>query len=118
MTAKEVLDIDETLRRANESNTAAGVAASSEPLPMQGVDAVATGSAPCAYCGGNCLPNDCVVVYTPITDCEHKDAVDGCCSHPKNMTPECHVDACPRLHSRLRRAYDQSGPNVPDEPRG
>jgi hypothetical protein len=42
-------------------------------------------------------------VFTPINDCEHKDKEDGCCSHPKNMTPECHVDACPRLHPILRK---------------
>lgn len=42
-------------------------------------------------------------VFTPINDCEHKDAQDGCCSHPKNMTPECHVNACPRLHPILRK---------------
>lgn len=56
----------------------------------------------CVFCGGSCSPNDCVVVFTPITDCEHKNAEDGCCSHPKNMTPECHVAACPRLHRRIK----------------
>jgi hypothetical protein len=62
----------------------------------------AAGTGPCVYCGGECLPDDCAVVFTPIKDCEHKDPVDGCCSHPKNMTPECHVGACPRLHRRIK----------------
>lgn len=56
----------------------------------------------CAYCGGICAEGDCAVVFTPINDCEHKDPEDGCCSHPKNMTPECHVMACPRLHPRIK----------------
>lgn len=56
----------------------------------------------CPFCGGTCAEGDCAVIFTPITDCEHKDQQDGCCSHPKNMTPECHVAACPRLHQRLR----------------
>lgn len=56
----------------------------------------------CPLCCGTCEPNDCVAVFTPIIDCEHKDAVDGCCSHPKNMTPECHISACPRLHPRIK----------------
>lgn len=55
----------------------------------------------CSYCGGPCAEGDCAVVFTPITDCEHKDKEDGCCHHPQNMTPECHVNACPRLHRRI-----------------
>jgi hypothetical protein len=60
--------------------------------------------AQCCYCGGSCAAGDCVVVYTPITDCEFKDPVDGCCTNSKNMTPECHVAACPRLHRRIKAA--------------
>lgn len=56
---------------------------------------------PCAYCGGDCPDGDCAVVFKPIIDCEFADPKDGCCSHPKNMTPECHVAACPRLHRRV-----------------
>lgn len=61
----------------------------------------------CPTCGRDCAEGDCVVFFTPIEDCEHKDAVDGCCAHPKNFTPECHVDACPRLHRRLHTIYDR-----------
>lgn len=56
----------------------------------------------CVYCGGDCADGDCTVVFTPIADCEHKDPVDGTCRNPKNMTPECHVGACPRLHPRIK----------------
>lgn len=34
---------------------------------------------------------------TPIPNCEFKNSEDGCCSHPKNATPECHKHACPRI---------------------
>lgn len=77
-----------------------GGKAISAPNPPEKPD----GSPRCCWCAG---PHDwsaCPVVYTPIIDCEHKDAVDGCCSHPKNMTPECHVNACPRLHRLLWQA--------------
>jgi hypothetical protein len=59
----------------------------------------------CQQCGRACADGDCAVMFTPITDCEHKDAADGCCHHPKNITPECHVDACPRIHPRLCLIY-------------
>jgi len=61
----------------------------------------------CPTCGRGCAEGDCVAMFTPIVDCEHKDAEDACCHHPRNMTPECHVDACPRLHPRLRAIYDK-----------
>lgn len=61
---------------------------------------------PCVFCGGACEPDDCSEVFTPIADCSHKNPEDGCCSHPKNMTPECHVGACPRLHRRILKAFN------------
>jgi hypothetical protein len=66
----------------------------------------------CCYCGGAHEADNCPTTYTPITDCEHKDAADGCCHHPKNMTPECHVGACPRLHRRIYDAWAQLSPNI------
>lgn len=52
--------------------------------------------------------------FTPIIDCEHKDAVDGCCSHPKNCTPECHVWVCPRLNSRIYAQFHFDTPGSGD----
>lgn len=53
---------------------------------------------------------------TPIRDCEYQDPDDGCCLHPDNHTPECHVWACPRLAPFVERlataaqdAYDHLG---------
>jgi hypothetical protein len=43
------------------------------------------------------MPVDEDGLVVPIIDCTHKDANDGTCAHPRNMTPECHVNACPRL---------------------
>lgn len=63
----------------------------------------------CPQCGGECAA-ECDKMFTPITDCEHKDAEDGCCKHPHNMTPECHVNACPRLNRKLERIYDRAFP--------
>ncbi len=60
----------------------------------------------CPYCGGVHRWEDCPVVFTPITDCEFKDREDGCCSHPKNGTPECHPHACPRLSPKLKRFFE------------
>ncbi len=67
----------------------------------------------CCYCGisGHDADN-CPTTFTPIKDCEHKDADDGCCHHPKNMTPECHVGACPRLHQRIYDAWNASLPTA------
>ena len=59
----------------------------------------------CPYCHGPHEWDECDVVFTPITDCSHKDHDDGCCHHPKNMTPECHVHACPRLHRNIQSKY-------------
>jgi len=71
----------------------------------------------CCYCGIEGHDGDnCPVVFTPIKDCEHKDAVDGCCHHPRNMTPECHVGACPRLHRRIFETWNATpapGPVAP-----
>lgn len=64
--------------------------------------ALAAGSAVCPFCSRPHDWSDCPVIYTPIIDCEYKDHEDGCCSHPKNGTPECHVAACPRLNRKLR----------------
>ena len=66
------------------------------------------GSGPCGYCGENHLPEVCPNVFRPIVDCEHADTVDGCCNHPKNLTPECHVGACPRLDKRVRDKWEAS----------
>ena len=34
--------------------------------------------------------------------CEHQSSIDGCCLHPKNHTPECHIFICPLLnHERV-----------------
>ena len=66
----------------------------------------------CCYCGGAHEADNCPTTYTPIKDCEHKDADDGCCHHPKNMTPECHVGACPRLHRRIYDAWSLLSPNT------
>jgi len=33
-------------------------------------------------------------LYTPFENCGHKE-IDGTCSHPGNMTPECHQHICP-----------------------
>lgn len=63
-------------------------------------------SGACGYCGGNHLPEVCPNVFRPIVDCEHADTVDGCCNHPKNLTPECHVGACPRLDKRIRDNWE------------
>jgi hypothetical protein len=32
----------------------------------------------------------------PIKDCQYAQN-DSCCGYPKAPTPECHIDACPRL---------------------
>ena len=34
-------------------------------------------------------------IYTPYMNCGWKSAEDGCCSHPRNATPECHQFICP-----------------------
>jgi hypothetical protein len=34
-------------------------------------------------------------VYVPYQNCGWKDESDGCCSHPRNATPECHQFCCP-----------------------
>jgi hypothetical protein len=64
----------------------------------------------CPYCDGPHELDSCDVVFTPITDCEHKEADDGCCHHPKNMTPECHVNACPRLHKNIVKEFNERHP--------
>lgn len=75
--------------------------------------APAAGSEGCCYCSGDHDADDCPTTFTPIEDCEHKDPEDGCCHHPKNMTPECHVGACPRLHRRIYQAWADALPNKP-----
>lgn len=60
----------------------------------------------CPTCGRTCAPGDCVAFFPPIRDCEFIIPADGCCSHRKNPTPECHADVCPRLHRRLIAIYD------------
>lgn len=74
----------------------------SEQPSLRDLRALPEAYRPCPFCGGDCLHGNCAVVFTPIADCEHKDPIDGCCRNPKNMTPECHVAACPRLHRRIK----------------
>lgn len=38
-------------------------------------------------------------VMRPISNCLYGNPNDGCCQHPGNITPECHVDACPYFDS-------------------
>ncbi|QDE90163.1 hypothetical protein BHS06_15005 [Myxococcus xanthus] len=38
----------------------------------------------------------------PVANCGHTNAVDGLCTHPDNMTPECHEFACPLLRQEPR----------------
>lgn len=61
----------------------------------------------CPFCQGNHDWSTCPVVFKPILDCEFADPVDGCCTHPKNFTPECHVGACPRLDNRVDKGFRQ-----------
>lgn len=39
-------------------------------------------------------------IVIPVLHCGYRDPEDGCCSHPKNITPECHQWCCP-ARSRL-----------------
>ena len=66
----------------------------------------------CGYCGksGHDEQN-CPTVFTPIKGCEFQDAADGCCTHSKNHTPECHVGACPRLHRRICDLWEKATSN-------
>lgn len=64
------------------------------------------GSQACGYCGGKHTEQNCTLIFRPIEDCEHVAKVDGTCAHPGNLTPECHVCACPRLDRRLRNIWD------------
>lgn len=57
----------------------------------------------CGYCRGGHEEKDCPVVFKPIIDCVHANTLDGTCEHSENMTPECHVGACPRLDPRVGR---------------
>lgn len=41
-------------------------------------------------------------VLDPIPDCSHHNEVDRLCNHPKNITPECHINCCPRLNPEVR----------------
>jgi hypothetical protein len=43
--------------------------------------------------------------FAPVVDCRYQDKEDGCCSHPKNHTPECHIGACPRIDQRLYEVF-------------
>lgn len=66
----------------------------------------------CAYCNqpNEHTEDDCPVVFTPIKDCEFKDKDDGCCHHPKAFTPECHINACLRLHPNIAAAFNKQFP--------
>lgn len=48
------------------------------------------------------------MVFTPILNCEHQDENDGCCHHPKNSTPECHIFCCPKLTPAVGEAFNKS----------
>lgn len=42
----------------------------------------------------------------PIPDCSYHNEVDTLCTHPDNITPECHSNCCPRLSKQVRFALD------------
>ncbi|QQR47782.1 hypothetical protein JKA73_17765 [Myxococcus xanthus] len=42
----------------------------------------------------------------PVANCGHVNAVDGLCTHPDNITPECHEHACPLLRKPHPDAED------------
>jgi len=43
------------------------------------------------------VAGDAREMVRPVPNCEHANDGDGLCSHPRNMTPECHDGACPRV---------------------
>jgi len=45
-------------------------------------------------------------VWTPINDCSWKDEEDGTCCHPRNITPECHIGCCPRIHLKIAKKFE------------
>lgn len=58
--------------------------------------------------GSNHDTDKCTSVFAPIIDCGHKCKEDGTCAHPDNMTPECHIGACPRLDRRIEKMADRA----------
>lgn len=55
-------------------------------------------------------------VVRPVFNCGHVNAVDGLCTHPNNMTPECHKAACPMLPEKVaRRAAEEARDAVLEE---
>src|SRR5690606_180995 len=82
------------------------------PLPTKPKPPKPSPSMPCPFCDepGDHPEENCPVVFRPIRDCEHADPEDGCCLHPKNQTPECHMNACPRLDARAVSAFNKQFP--------
>ncbi|AEI66978.1 hypothetical protein [Corallococcus macrosporus] len=52
----------------------------------------------------------------PVADCGHTNPEDGLCTHPDNMTPECHQHACPLLHQAPRTRARIAPTPVPTVP--
>ncbi len=46
-------------------------------------------------------------IWTPIEDCKYQDKEDGTCTHDGQVTPECHVFACPRLHPLIEKLFSE-----------
>ncbi len=45
-------------------------------------------------------------IFAPLLNCPHQDKEDGCCHHPGQPTPECHVFACPMLDPRIGQKFE------------
>jgi hypothetical protein len=43
-------------------------------------------------------------IYVPFLNCGHKSNEDGTCTHPVNITPECHQFICPIKAAQQGRA--------------
>jgi hypothetical protein len=48
-------------------------------------------------------------IYTPFLNCGWKHLQDGTCSHPQNVTPECHQHICPIIKADLTTAVVLDG---------
>lgn len=58
--------------------------------------------------GRYCCENCGYVKGRPVKDCGYV-AGDGTCKHPKNMTPECHDNACPLIPPAALSKEAESG---------
>lgn len=66
----------------------------------------------CEFCEGAHAWEQCPTVFKPIKECEFSQPEDGCCSHPKNMTPECEIDALIELtptHHFTQADFEREG---------